>query len=469
MMNKSKIALCALLTGTLAMGTYQGVGLINDLNAPKNVEAATNNNEETRLTLTKKSDSDDSESKEEESSQKAKGSLDVSDIVEEAMPSVVAITTKTVQEVEEYYGSFGYYGFAPYSGSGEQEVEGGGSGVIIGKNDDELLMVTNYHVVEDTDTVTVAFADGEAAEVKIKGYDQSKDLAVVAADLKDIDDDTLDAISVAKIGSSDDLRIGEQVVVIGNAMGYGQSVTTGIVSAKNRVMDSKDGNIKASDEDSRTGINLIQTDAAINPGNSGGALMNMDGELVGISSAKLASTAVEGICYAIAISDVEDTLEDMMNAETREKLEDSEHGILGIMGSTVSTEGINVYGIPEGVFVSEVTEGSAAEKAGIKKNAVITEFDGKTITSIEQLVDLLKYYEPGEKIEVTIMVPSGDEYEEETVVVKLDKNTNVEKDKEDDSDKEDDEEDSEKFSDEEESDDFEEERKSLEDFFRQWN
>lgn len=469
MMKKTKIALCTLLTGTLAVGTYQGISLINDLNSPKNVEAAINDdNDETRLTLTKKSDSDDSESEEkEESSEKAKGSLDVSDIAEEAMPSVVAITTKSVQEVEEYYGSFGYYGFAPYGESEEREVEGSGSGIIIGKNDDELLIVTNYHVVEDADTLSVAFTDGEACEAAVKGFEQNKDLAVVSVKLEEIDDDTLDAISIAKIGSSDDLKVGEQVVAIGNAMGYGQSVTTGIVSAKNRMMDSNSGNMRTDDENSRTSVNLIQTDAAINPGNSGGALLNMDGELVGINSAKLASTEVEGMGYAIAISDVEDILENLMNEEPREKLDDSEHGILGIMGSTVSEEGSTVYGIPEGVFVSEVTEGGAAEKAGIKKNAVITEFDGKSIASIDQLVDMLKYYAPGEEVDVTILVPSGDGYQEETVTVKLDKNTNVEEDDKDNSDSE--ESDSEDDEDEDKDKDSREEGRTLQDFFDQWN
>ena len=467
MMKKTKIALCTLLTGTLAAGTYQGISLINDLNSPQNVEAAINDdNDETRLTLTKKSDSDDSESEEKaESSENVKGSLDVSDIAEEAMPSVVAITTESVQEVEEYYGSFGYYGFAPYGGSEEQEVEGSGSGIIIGKNDNELLIVTNYHVVEDADTVSVAFADGEACEASVKGFEQNKDLAVVSVKLEDIDDDTLDAISIAKIGSSDDLKVGEQVVAIGNAMGYGQSVTTGIVSAKNRMMDSNYGNVKTDDETSRTSVNLIQTDAAINPGNSGGALLNMDGELVGINSAKLASTEVEGMGYAIAISDVEDILENLMNEEPREKLDDSEHGVLGIMGSTVSEEGSTVYGIPEGVFVSEVTEGSAAEKAGIKKNTVITEFDGKSIASIDQLVDLLKYYAPGEEVDVTILVPTGDEYQEETVTVKLDKNTDVEEDEKEDSDSEE----SDSQDDGKEAEDFPKEGRTLEDFFDQWN
>ena len=243
----------------------------------------------------------------------------------------------------------------------------------------------------------------------------------------------MDAISVAKIGSSDDLKIGEQVVAIGNALGYGQSVTTGIVSAKNRTTDAS-GQIESGDSTDNSssinkGVNLIQTDAAINPGNSGGALLNMDGEVVGINSSKLASTEVEGMGYAIAISDVADSLENMMNAKARDKVDN--HGILGITGSTVSTEAVQIYGIPQGVFVSEVTEGGPADDAGITKNMVITEFDGKTITSIDQLVELLQYYEPKEKIDVTVAVLDGNEYKEKTLTVKLGKDDSSSKDSKD--------------------------------------
>ena len=246
----------------------------------------------------------------------------------------------------------------------------------------------------------------------------------------------MDAISVAKIGSSDDLKIGEQVVAIGNALGYGQSVTTGIVSAKNRTTDAS-GQIESGDSTDNSssinkGVNLIQTDAAINPGNSGGALLNMDGEVVGINSSKLASTEVEGMGYAIAISDVADSLENMMNAKARDKVDN--HGILGITGSTVSTEAVQIYGIPQGVFVSEVTEGGPADDAGITKNMVITEFDGKTITSIDQLVELLQYYEPKEKIDVTVAVLDGNEYKEKTLTVKLGKDDSSSKDSKDSSD-----------------------------------
>ena len=271
--------------------------------------------------------------------------------------------------------------------------------------------------------MSVAFADGSAYEATVKGFDENEDLAVVSVATKDVSDDTMDAISVAKIGSSDDLKIGEQVVAIGNALGYGQSVTTGIVSAKNRKTDAS-GQIEGDSTDNSSsinkGVNLIQTDAAINPGNSGGALLNMDGEVVGINSAKLASTEVEGMGYAISISDVTDTLEQLMNETPRDKVDN--HGVLGITGMSVSEEASQYYGVPEGVLVSEVTEGGAADKAGIKAKSIITEFDGKRVRSIDELVSRLEYYEPGEEVDVTIEVANGDSYKEKTVTVTLGEN-----------------------------------------------
>ena len=300
----------------------------------------------------------------------------------------------------------------------QREVQGSGSGIIIGKNDTELLVATNYHVVSGADTLSVGFIDSTACEAKVKGYDSEKDLAVVAVSLDDIDSDTMDAISIATIGNSDNLKVGEQVIAIGNALGYGQSVTTGIVSAKNRQLNSDD-TVGDYDSDSNKATNLIQTDAAINPGNSGGALLNMNGEVVGINSAKLASTEVEGIGYAIAISDVTDILENLMNEETRDKVED--HGVLGITVQTVSDEVTEAYGVPEGVLIRDVTEGGAADDAGIEAKSIITKFAGKTVTTKEQLVDFLSYYEPGEEVELTIETPDGKGYKEETVTVTLGK------------------------------------------------
>ena len=428
-------SLCAVLAGGLAAGSFEGVNKLAGWSGATTVEAASNK-DETTLTYAKseKKDADASDSKSDtgkDTGSTAKGSLDVSEIVSEALPSIVSITTKSVQEVQNYFGMYGMYGYAPQQQ--EQEVEGSGSGIIVGKNDDELLIATNYHVVEGADTLSVAFTDGNAVEASVKGFDEERDLAVVSVSLDDVEDDTMDAISIAYIGSSDDLKVGEQVVAIGNALGYGQSVTTGIVSAKNRRMDSDNNTVTDGSDDSSDGVNLIQTDAAINPGNSGGALLNMEGEVVGINSAKLASTEVEGMGYAIAISDVTDILQNLMNETSRDKLDDSEHGVLGIEGSSVSSEAVQMYGIPAGVFVKKVTEGGAADKAGLKANSVITEFNGKAVSSTDQLIEYLSYYEPDEEVELTVQVPHGTSYKEETVKVTLDENTDA--DDSDDNDK----------------------------------
>ena len=428
-------SLCAVLAGGLAAGSFEGVNKLAGWSGATTVEAASNK-DETTLTYAKseKKDADASDSKSDtgkDTGSTAKGSLDVSEIVSEALPSIVSITTKSVQEVQNYFGMYGMYGYAPQQQ--EQEVEGSGSGIIVGKNDDELLIATNYHVVEGADTLSVAFTDGNAVEASVKGFDEERDLAVVSVSLDDVEDDTMDAISIANIGSSDDLKVGEQVVAIGNALGYGQSVTTGIVSAKNRRMDSDNNTVTDGSDDSSDGVNLIQTDAAINPGNSGGALLNMEGEVVGINSAKLASTEVEGMGYAIAISDVTDILQNLMNETSRDKLDDSEHGVLGIEGYSVSSEAVQMYGIPAGVFVKKVTEGGAADKAGLKANSVITEFNGKAVSSTDQLIEYLSYYEPDEEVELTVQVPHGTSYKEETVKVTLDENTDA--DDSDDNDK----------------------------------
>ena len=422
------IALCAVVAGGLAAGSFEGINTITGWNS-STVEAASSKDNKTLLQTksskkSKDKDSSDEDSEDSSDDTAVKGSLDVSDIAAEGMKSVVSITTKSVQDVQNY---LGYYGFGGSQGyTTQQEVEGSGSGIIVGKNDDNLLIATNYHVVEGADTVSVTCIDGETYEATVNGYDEDKDLAVVSVALSDVSDDTLDEIEVATIGSSDDLKVGEQVIAIGNALGYGQSVTTGIVSAKNRKLDENG----QADEDS-DGTNLIQTDAAINPGNSGGALLNMEGEVVGINSAKLASTEVEGMGYAIAISDVTDILQNLMNETSRDKLDDSEHGAIGIKCISVSSEAVQMYGIPAGVFVSEVTDGGAADKAGLKANSVITEFNGKSVSSADQLIEYLSYYEPGEDVDLTVQVPSGNGYKEETITVTLDENTNADDSKSD--------------------------------------
>ena len=350
----------------------------------------------------------------------------MSEIVSEALPSIVSITTKSVQEVQNYFGMYGMYGYAPQQQ--EQEVEGSGSGIIVGKNDDELLIATNYHVVEGADTLSVAFTDGNAVEASVKGFDEERDLAVVSVSLDDVEDDTMDAISIANIGSSDDLKVGEQVVAIGNALGYGQSVTTGIVSATNRTLDSED-----SSEASYDGISLIQTDAAINPGNSGGALLNMNGEVIGINSAKLASTEVEGMGYAIPVSRVSDIIENLMNEQTRTKVAAEDQGTIGIKCLDVSSQIQQAYNMPAGIYISEVTSGGAAENAGLKSGYVLTSFDGHSITSTSELKSLLQYYSAGETVEVEVQVPDNGSYETKTFSLTLGTSTSSSDDQQSDS------------------------------------
>lgn len=342
-----------------------------------------------------------------------KGSLDVSDIASSVMPSIVSITNKSVQEVQTIFSMFGY-GFQMPS----QETESCGSGIIIGKNDTELLIVTNNHVVENADTLSASFIDNQVYEANIKGTDPDNDLAVIAIPLESISDDTMSQIKIASVGDSDSLQVGQQVVAIGNALGYGQSVTTGIVSATNRTFDGA-ANLGSSAEENSDTPTYIQTDAAINPGNSGGALVNMNGEVIGINSAKMASTEVEGMGYAIPVSRVSDIIETLMNETTRTKVAETQRANLGISGLTVTESVTQAYGIPAGVYIAEVTEGGAAESAGILKGQVITKFDGKTVESIEGLKDLLQYYEAGENVEITLKVPGNGEYTEQVVSITL--------------------------------------------------
>lgn len=346
------------------------------------------------------------------------GSLDVSDIAAAAMPSIVSITNKSVQEVQNYFSQFGYGGYPQ-----TQETESQGSGIIIGKNDTELLIVTNNHVVENADTLSACFIDNNVLEAKVKGTDADNDLAVIAVPLDSISDETMSAIAVANIGDSDSLKVGEQVVAIGNALGYGQSVTTGIASAVNRTLSGSSSEAGTDDSNAAT---YIQTDAAINPGNSGGALLNMNGEVIGINSAKLASTEVEGMGYAIPMSRASDIIENLMNKTTREKVAEGEQGSLGIKGADVTSEAEEIYGLPKGVYISDVTQGSAAEKAGITPGSVLTKFDGESVTAISQLQNLLQYYKAGETVEVTLQVPGqNNSYEEKTVSITLGSSTDT--------------------------------------------
>ena len=345
----------------------------------------------------------------------------VAAVAQASMPSVVAITTVSVQEIPSFFG---------YS-SHQYKSASTGSGIIVGDNDDELLIATNNHVVDGATTLSVCFIGDDVANAetetvnagdngdlnvedavsaKIKGTDADNDLAVVAVKKSDIPEDTLNQIKIAQIGSSDDLAVGQQVVAIGNALGYGQSVASGWISALNRTISTDDGT-------NSTG--LIQTDAAINPGNSGGALLNMKGELIGINSAKYADSAVEGMGYAIPISKAKPILEELMNRETREKVDSSKKGYLGVSLANLTTEAIEMYNMPTGAFVRSVEDDSPAQEAGICKGDIIVKFDGQKVSDGDDLLDKLQYYKSGEKIEAVIARATNGEYEENTIELTL--------------------------------------------------
>lgn len=330
----------------------------------------------------------------------------VADVAEDVMPSIVSITNKSVQEVQDWFSRQTY----------QMESESAGSGIIIGENDTELLICTNNHVVEDSDTLTVTFIDDESYEAQVKGTDKENDLAVVAVKLDDISDDTRSKIKIAKYGDSDSLRVGEQVVAIGNALGYGQSVTTGIVSALNRdITASEDG----SEDSATTYQDLIQTDAAINPGNSGGALLNMNGEVIGINSAKASESGVEGMGYAIPISKAMPILENLMSKQTRSKVDEDKIGYLGINGQGVSDQAVQLYNVPAGVYVTKVQSGSPADEAGLREGDIITKFDGTEVSDMSDLQERLQYYSAGETVELTIQTNKDGAYAEKTLEITL--------------------------------------------------
>ena len=325
------------------------------------------------------------------------GTSDVATIAKNAMPSIVSITNMSVQEVQSFFG-----------GTQQQESTSVGSGIIIGQTDSELLILTNNHVVEGNEKLTVSFVDNESVEANVKGTDSTKDLAVVAVKISDVKDSTMDEIAVATMGDSSKLEVGEQVVAIGNALGYGQSVTSGIVSATERTLDGYEGGT------------LIQTDAAINPGNSGGALLNSNGEVIGINTAKVATDSVEGMGYAIPISDASDTIQNLMNQETKIKVSEAEQGYLGIQGVDVSDESAKMYNMPTGVYISDVVKNGGAQQAGLTKGSVITGLEGTTISDMNSLKEQLQYHRVGDKVKVTVQVPGNNgEYTEKTVEVTL--------------------------------------------------
>lgn len=329
---------------------------------------------------------------------------DVSQVVEEAMPAVVAVASTAVYQMPDF-------GFGWFFGGGSQsyEVPSSGSGIIIGENDTELLIVTNNHVVQDTVSLKITFVDDAAVDAAVKGTDTDTDLAVISVPLDQIPQETKEKISVARLGDSDGLKVGQGVIAIGNALGYGQSVTVGYVSALNREIKTSDGNARV----------LLQTDAAINPGNSGGALLNMKGEVIGINAAKYSSTEVEGIGYAIPVSGVQDILDELMNRKTRSEVAEEKRGYLGIQGTTVDEDAAVAFGMPKGVYVYKILKDGAAADSQLREKDIITKLDGMTVKSMQELQKLLKGYEAGETIELLVQRQEDGQYKEIQIPVTL--------------------------------------------------
>lgn len=324
---------------------------------------------------------------------------DVTQVVEAVMPACVSITNNFTQTVQDFWGQ-------TYS----QDETASGSGIIIGENEQELLIVTNNHVVDSTEQLYVQFIDGETVEAQVKGTDASADLAVVAVKLDTIANSTKQEICIARMGDSDSLKIGEPAIAIGNALGYGQSVTTGVISALNRKIESSN---------SEEGTSLIQTDAAINPGNSGGALLNMRGEVIGINSNKIGGSSIEGMGYAIPISTARPIIEDLMERQTRTKYSEEERGYLGISCINVTSDLSENFSMPQGIFVAQVYSGTGAETAGLVRGNIVVAFDGVTVQNQEELTKQMQYYKAGESVEITIMVNSANGYQQKNVTVTL--------------------------------------------------
>lgn len=401
----------AVVFGLVAGGVFQGVNMITDRYLEPDTQSS--------LSSVETVDQGDGGTVQAGTSQT---SGTVASVAQAAMPAVVAITSVSIQEIPSFFGIYGFGGTQQYSS------EGSGSGIIVGENEDELLIATNNHVVEGADTLSVCFIGNDVADAAeeteqlagaaddiniedavsatVKGTDSANDLAVVSVKKADIPEDTMSQIKIAQMGSSDNLQVGEQVVAIGNALGYGQSVTSGWVSALDRSIETEDG----------TSTGLIQTDAAINPGNSGGALLNMNGELIGINSAKYADNAVEGMGYAIPISTAQPILENLMN---RDKLDTSQAGYLGVRILDLSAQAMSMYNVPSGALISYVEEGGAAESAGLQVRDIITEFDGQTVSGKEDLSEKMQYYAAGETVDIVVARAENGQYVEKDIQVTM--------------------------------------------------
>ncbi|HIZ80177.1 MAG TPA: trypsin-like peptidase domain-containing protein [Candidatus Lachnoclostridium stercorigallinarum] len=393
-----KVALltaAALLFGTVSGSTMVGINMV------ANYFEQQQNPARTELTTVPAGNSDSSSGSEGAADgTQVSATLDVSSIVEKAMPSVVAINNRMLVQSNNWF-----------FGTQQYEADSAGSGIIVGQNDTELLIVTNNHVVENSEDLSVVFIDNQSVTAHIKGTDATNDLAVIAVNLSDIPADTMSKISIAVMGDSDSLKVGQGVIAIGNALGYGQSVTVGYISALNREVHTSDDNITR---------NLLQTDAAINPGNSGGALLNMNGEVIGINSAKYSDTSVEGMGYAIPISAVKDIINELMNTRTRTEVDASRQGYLGIQALTIDQTYANTFGMPQGVYVYKITEGGAASKSDLREKDIITKFDGSTVRSMEDLQQMLTYYEGGETVTLTVQTLENGQYVEREVEITLD-------------------------------------------------
>ena len=390
------ISAAALLFGTIAGGTMFGVN---------NLATSLMETEEESTELSKKVPEVSSVELKEASTavttanNSSSALADVSPIAESAMPSVVAIKGTTSVETYSWFGEGQTY-----------DTPSSGSGIIIGKNDTELLVVTNNHVVEDTKDLSVVFIDNEEVKASVKGRDSENDIAIIAVKLEDIKSETLEKIAVARMGDSDELKVGQGVVAIGNALGYGQSVTVGYVSAIDREVTTKDSSIK----------NLLQTDAAINPGNSGGALLNMSGEVIGINTAKYASTEVEGMGYAIPISKVKDIISELSSKETRsDKVDENNQGYLGIQGKNIGEDVAEAYDMPRGIYVYKIVENSLAADSDLREKDIITKVDSQSVKNMEELKDILSYYKSGEKVKLTVQRLKDSEYEEKEIEITL--------------------------------------------------
>jgi len=390
------ISAAALLFGTIAGGTMFGVN---------NLATSLMETEEESTEFSKKVPEVSSVELKEASTavttanNSSSALADVSPIAESAMPSVVAIKGTTSVETYSWFGEGQTY-----------DTPSSGSGIIIGKNDTELLVVTNNHVVEDTKDLSVVFIDNEEVKASVKGRDSENDIAIIAVKLEDIKSETLEKIAVARMGDSDELKVGQGVVAIGNALGYGQSVTVGYVSAIDREVTTKDSSIK----------NLLQTDAAINPGNSGGALLNMSGEVIGINTAKYASTEVEGMGYAIPISKVKDIISELSSKETRsDKVDENNQGYLGIQGKNIGEDVAQAYDMPRGIYVYKIVENSLAADSDLREKDIITKVDSQSVRNMEELKDILSYYKSGEKVKLTVQRLKDSEYEEKEIEITL--------------------------------------------------